>query len=217
LAFFLTQWFAGDRAGDLGQAVGREITRLACGSLLLNHTIGKTVRQSDGDLLVIPSVPEEPLLCPVRALDAYVDLCKVNGVDVVSSFLFRPTKPPRHDSVSCSAFTSYNATKRLRAYLSEETLPDASSFTAHGSRAGCAITLLLLGTSPDDVKGHCRWASDRVFKHYTNVHRVSRLSGSAALLRDGITTDSSGASLADDAAVFYTSLNSGHDQSRAFV
>jgi hypothetical protein len=153
LALFLTQWFA----GDLSQAVRREITRLACGSLLFNHTIGKTVRQSDGNLLVIPSVPEEPLLCLVRALDTYVVLvfCKANGVDVVSSFLFRPTNSPRHDSVSCSVFTSYNATKRLRAYLSVKTLPDASSFTAHGSRAGCAITLLLLGASPDDVMGHC--------------------------------------------------------------
>lgn len=217
LAFFLIQWFVGDRAGDLSQAVGKEITRLACGSLLLNHTMGKTVRQSDGDLLVIPSVPEEPLLCPVRALDAYVDLCRMNGVDVVNTFLFRPTKPPRHDSISSKAFSSCNATKRLRVYLSEEVLPDASSFTAHGSRAGCAITLLLLGATSDDVKGHCRWASDRVFKHYTDLHRVSRLTGSAALLRDGVTTDSTGASLADDAAAFYASLDSGIGQSRAFL
>lgn len=189
LAFFLIQWFAGDRAGDLGRTVGKEITRLACGSLLFNHTIGKTVRQSDGDLLVIPKVSEEPLLCPVRALDAYVDLCKINDVDVINSFLFRPTQPPHHNSVRLAAFSSYNASKRLRTYLSEESLPDVSSFTAHGSRAGCAVTLLLLGASPDEVKGHCRWASDRVFRHYTDLHRVQSLSGSAALLRDGVTTD----------------------------
>ena len=82
---------------------------------------------------------------------------------------------------------------------------------------GNPLTLLLLGASPDEVKGHCRWASDRVFRHYTKLHKVSRLSGSAALLRDGISSDDSGTSLADDAALFYQSMNSGQMQSRAFA
>ena len=64
MAFFLTQWFSGDRAGDLGQTVGKEVTRLECGSFLYNHTMGKTIRQSDGDLVVVPAIPEEPSLCP---------------------------------------------------------------------------------------------------------------------------------------------------------
>ena len=58
-AFFTTQWFAGDRAGDLGRALAKEVVRLEDGSLLYHHTVGKTVRSADGQLLVVPRVPDE--------------------------------------------------------------------------------------------------------------------------------------------------------------
>lgn len=215
LAFFLVQWLSGDRAGDLGRSVGKEVTRLPCGSLLFNHTVGKTIRQSDGDLLVVPAIPEEPLLCPVRALDTYVGLCKEHGVDVVNSFLFPPTVLPRHDRVARKPFTAHAATARLRDYLPEDLFP-GFSLTAHGARAGCAITLRLLGASSAEVMAHCRWASDRVFRHYTKLEKVASLSGTARLLRDAVSLDVSGASSSDDAASFYQSLNSGVGQSRAF-
>ena len=59
-AFFCIQWFAGDRAGDLGRALGREVVRLEDGSLLFNHTVGKTIRCAEGHLLVVPRVADEP-------------------------------------------------------------------------------------------------------------------------------------------------------------
>ena len=214
LAFFLVQWFSGDRAGDLGNSLGKEVTRLECGSLLFNHTIGKTIRQSDGDLVVVPSIPEDPDLCPVRAVDAYVRHCKEHDVDVVNGFLFRPLDARLHDKVLAAPFSSSAATKRLRLYLRDAPF-DSSALTAHGFRAGCAITLLLLDCSPDDVKTHCRWASDRVFSHYTKLGKVTRLETSAAVLRDGVSSVD-GPSLADSAAEFYTLLNSGRQQSRAF-
>ena len=214
LAFFLVQWFSGDRAGDLGNSVGKEVTRLECGSLLFNHTIGKTIRQSDGDLVVVPSVPEDPDLCPVRAVDVYVGHCKDAGIDVINGYLFRPLDSRSRQVVMASPFSSSSATKRLRLYLRNASF-DASSFTAHGFRAGCAITLLLLDCSPDDVKTHCRWASDRVFSHYTKIGKVSRLETSAAVLRDGVSA-TGGSAPADAAAEFFTLLNSGQQQSRAF-
>ena len=214
LAFFLVQWFSGDRAGDLGNSVGKEVTRLECGSLLFNHTIGKTIRQSDGDLVVVPSIPEDPDLCPVRAVDTYVRHCKESGVDVVNGFLFRPLDARSRGKVLATPFSSSAATKRLRFYLRNAPF-DSSALTAHGFRAGCAITLLLLDCSPEDVKTHCRWASDRVFSHYTKLGKVTRLETSAAVLRDGVSS-ASGTSLADSAAAFYTRLNSGRQQSHAF-
>ena len=104
-------------------------------------------------------------------------------------------------------FTSSNATKRLRAYLPGDILPNAS---AHGARAGCATTLLLLGADMDEVKDHCRWASDRVFKQYHQLQKVSRVENSSNLLRKGVL--SSGPLSADAVASFYNSLNSGEFQ-----
>ena len=92
---------------------------------------------------------------------------------------------------------------------------DATFLTAHGFRAGCAITLLLLDCSPEEVKAHCRWASERVFSHYTKLEKVSRLEDSAAVLREGVVAGP-GPSRADSAAAFYDMLNSGCDQERAF-
>ena len=62
---------------------------------------------------------------------------------------------------------------RLREYL-----PDVD-LTAHGSRAGAAITLLMLGASREQTMGHCHWVLAEVFRHYTKLERVHRLDLSA--------------------------------------
>ena len=219
LAFFLVQWFAGDRAGDLGRTLTREVSRLECGALLFNHTLGKSVRQNDGDLIVIPAIPEEVDLCPVRAVDSYVSQCRDNGLDLLDGHLFRPLDASSRSFAVDTPFNSSAATRRLRLHLRHAPF-DTSSFTAHGFRAGCAITLLLLDCSPDDVKAHCRWASDRVFSHYTKLHKVSRLETSAETLRRGVVSSPSPSSSspcdADAAAAFYARLNDSVSVHRAF-
>ena len=197
--FFLVQWFSGDRAGDLGRSFGKEVVRLEDGSLLFNHTVGKTIRSADGDLLVVPPVPEEPSLCPVAAFDRYIAACSSAGLDLRSGYLFRPLSP-RGDSVRNVPYSSNATTRRLRLYL-----PDLD-LTAHGSRAGCAVTLLMLGATAESVKEHCRLATDKVFKHYTQLDRVRRLDESARVLQSAVRV-SDGVSDADSAAHLYTLLN----------
>ena len=208
--FFLTQWFSGDRAGDLGNSVGREVVRLECGSLLYNHTVGKQIRQADGHLMVVPSVSECPELCPVGAFDVYVAACGAAGVDLRKGYLFPPTMAPRHLSVRDAPFTSAAATKRLRVYLPGEDL------SAHGSRAGCAITLSMLGASQEAVMAHCRWATERVCRHYTKLDSIRRLDDSARLLQQGVAAVSGFPSDSNSAATLYELLNSGLAQSPAF-
>ena len=208
--FFLIQWFCGDRAGDLGNALGKEVVRLECGSLLFNHTVGKQIRQSEGQLLVVPPVPEDPELCPVAAFEVYTSACVSGGLDLRLGFLFPPTVAPRHLSVRDAPFTSSAATKRLRLYLPDEGL------TAHGSRAGCAITLSMLGASQEAVMEHCRWATARVCRHYTKIEKIRRLDSSARLLQNAVTSSSSDVpSDADSAALLYDLLNSGLHQESA--
>ena len=198
--FFLVQWFSGDRAGDLGRSLGKEVARLEDGSLLFHHTVGKTIRSSDGQLLVVPPVPDEPSLCPVAAFDRYVAACSAAGLDLRSGYLFPPLCRSGGDRVKNIPFSTNAASGRLRLYL-----PDLD-LTAHGSRAGCAITLLMLGATSDSVKEHCRWATDKVFKHYTQVDRVRRLDKSARVLQSAVRV-SDGVSDADSAAHLYELLN----------
>ena len=209
-AFFTTQWFCGDRAGDLGRALSREVVRLEDGGLLYHHTVGKTIRESGGQLLVVPRIPEEPSLCPVAAFDRYVLACRAASADLLGGYLFPPTAPPLHRSIRDAPLTSSAATKRLQAYLPDEDV------TAHGARAGCAITLLMLGATRDSVMEHCRWATERVCLHYTRLEKVRRLDASASLLRDGVSV-SGGVSGADSAAVLYSLLDSGVGQTPAIV
>ena len=94
--------------------------------------------------------------CPVAAFNKYVGACETAGVKLRNGYLFAPTASPLPLSVQNAALSSTNTTKRLRLYLPDEDL------TSHGSRAGAAITLLMLGTSKEAVMEHCRWASAEV-------------------------------------------------------
>ena len=209
-AFFLVQWFAGDRAGDLGRALTKEVVRLEDGSLLFNHTVGKTIRDAAGQLLVVPRVLDNLSLCPVRAFDRYIDACRDAGIDLRLGYLFPPTAPPRHDAIRNLPLSVSTINNRLQAYL-----PD-SGLTAHGSRGGCAITLLMLGATPESVKEHCRWASDEVFRHYTKLERVRRLDSTAGVLQSAVSS-SEGVSEADSAACLYELLDSGYAQMPAVL
>lgn len=214
LAFFLALWWVGDRAGDLGQSKGVEVTRLLDGSLLLNHTLGKTLRESDSSLLLLPSVLDEPLLDPVSALDKYVAFCTSNGIDVVTKYLFRPLNASgKRTFVQDKPFSSNDANSRLRVYCESLGIPALKS---HGHRSGCAITLALLGVSQEQVMEHCRWSSSFIFKHYTKVGRVERLRGSAGTLRDAVIPGVDGVSAADAATKFYRAMNDGVGFTRAF-
>ena len=209
-AVFLVQWFAGDRAGDLGRSLAQEVVRLEDGSLLFNHTVGKTIRSADGQLLVVPRIPDNPSLCSVSAFDVYVDACRGAGINLRLGYLFPPTAPPRHDVIRNLPLSITTVNNRLQTYL-----PDAG-LTAHGSRGGCAITLLMLGASSDSVKEHCRWASDEVFRHYTKLERVRRLDSTAGVLQSAVSS-LEGVSEADSAACLYELLDSGYAQSPAVL
>ena len=211
--FFTTQWFCGDRAGDLGRALTQEVVRLEDGSLLYHHTVGKTIRSADGQLLVVPKVEDDQDLCPVAAFDRYVSACRAHqatdpGFSLRNGYLFPPMTPD-HTSIRNVPFSSTAANKRLSHYLPGEDL------TVHGARGGCAITLFMLGASSDAVREHCRWASEEVCRHYTKLDRVRRLDSSARLLQAGVSV-AGGVSETDSAAHLYELLNSGFTQEAAY-
>ena len=88
IAFFFCLWWSGDRAADLGRTKTCEVTRIADRDLLFNHTIGKTVREGDSSIIVIPKLDSEEL-DPVGAVDKMVDLAHSGGYDLTRGYLFR--------------------------------------------------------------------------------------------------------------------------------
>ena len=130
LDIFCHSRFCGDCAGDLGRALGKEVVHLEDGSLLYNHTAGKTICGAGGHLLVVPKVEEEPSLCPVAAFDRYVAACKSGGFDLRKGYLFPPTSSPLYFYIKDGPLSLNAATKRLGLHLPSEDL------TAHGVRAG---------------------------------------------------------------------------------
>ena len=64
-AFFLLQYFAGDRAGDLGRVVAQEVKRLPNNEgLLFKHRVGKTL--SNGKANVFATVPITLTVHPLK-------------------------------------------------------------------------------------------------------------------------------------------------------
>jgi hypothetical protein len=208
-AFFLVSWWAADRAGDLGRMMGVEITRLANGFFLLNHMLGKTIRESRGQTVIVPSLGNDKVMDPVAALTELVAFMQSGNLDPIHNFIFRPTVSPSHSRVSeTKFFTSGDATSRMRLYFGSLGLGD-ENFTAHSSRAGCATTLLLLGVSKDKVKAHARWATDQMVKHYTRVDEVLAQSGTVEILKKAVEEGEDGCSEAERIGSLYKLLNEG--------
>lgn len=207
LAFYLISWWASDRAGDLGRMMAVEISRLPNGYLMLNHTVGKTVRRAQGDLVVIPNLPEDLVMDPVLALDELVGFMRLHRLNPVTNYVFRTLRRPAHTSLTDNPFLSDDATRRLRVYFSQLGFP-ATAFTGHSNRSGSATTLLLLGVSKERVKAHVRWATDQMLVHYTRVEDVMGLSATVSVLRDSVVQPSQGSSRSDEVAQQYEFLNS---------
>ena len=55
----------------------------------------------------------------------------------------------------------------------------------HSFRSGCAITLSLLGVSPDDIARHVGWKSLSTMEYYSQTGKVMRSQKVAATLASG--------------------------------
>jgi len=49
----------------------------------------ETVRQAQGDIVVIPTVPEDPIMDPVLALDELVKFMQDNKFNPITNYVFR--------------------------------------------------------------------------------------------------------------------------------
>ena len=91
LAFFLLDFFSGDRSSDLGRVKTVDVfTHPDSTSLLFHQHVGKTLRGKHSRAFAVKQTAN-PAICPVRNLQFLVNLCKSMRVDLSSGFLFRHT------------------------------------------------------------------------------------------------------------------------------
>ena len=170
-------FFAGDRSSDLGRTLGKELLYFPDKSgILFNHTFGKTLR---GDALNTFSIRrcENLDICPVYNFEGYMSICKLLKVDLRSGFLFRSTKG---SSVTAEPFLGSAVYNRLKFYLGALGLD--SGETPHSLRAGCSITLSLLGVPEGAILKHIGWRSASMLHHYTDLREVTRPDSPGAVL-----------------------------------
>ena len=167
-AFFKTLFFSGDRAGDLGQVKTPEILRFPGNAgLLFNHVWGKTLRDGSANLFGLRR-HEDPRICPVKAIDAYVEFANAIGISLSKGFLFRPTTPD--GAVADKPLSSSTAESRLKFLCRDADLN--VSPTLHSFRSGCAITLAFSGSSLEDIMAHAGWKTGSSARHYLQLSKV---------------------------------------------
>lgn len=169
-AFFTLQFFAGDRASDLGQCLAQEVKKLTVTEgLLFRHTVGKTLGNGKFNEFVISPVNDK-LICPIENLNQYVFGAKEMDIDLSVGYLFR-TLDPSQSRVLESPVSSSGMSIRLQIYLKELSIFEGE--TIHGIRGGCAISMMASGiASSKEVMDHVGWFSKSSLDRYSRLSKL---------------------------------------------
>ena len=187
LAFFSVDFYSGDRASDLGRVKTKEILSLpAKEGLLFRHTFGNTLRGSDVHAFAVRPCADL-VVYPVNNLFLYVHLSDAMGINLRTGYLFRVVN--NKGQIMPDAFQGSAVGNRLKKHLT--TLKISDGETMHSFRAGCSITLSLLGASDDDVAQHVGWKSLATARYYTQTRHIMNTSKTAALLSESAAPASS--------------------------
>ena len=170
-AFLKIQFFAGDRAGDLGHTKTADILYFSDKKgLIFNHTLTKSLRDGSSNLFALRRY-KDPFLCPVTALEVYIRMCDLLKISIRQGYLFRPAS--NSGNVQPGPFDSSAAQARLTHYVQ----PFPQDFkdrrvTLLGLRSGCAISLALSCADLNSIMEHIGWKTTSTAEHYIKLHQV---------------------------------------------
>ena len=214
LAFFCLEFFAGDRALDLGRIFTKEVLTLPDDEgFLFKHTFAKTLRGKNSNTFMVKKC-SNTTVCPVSNLRLYVQLCDLMAVNLRDGHLFRTTNK---GTVSTSPFIGSAVANRLVQHL--KTLGIHNGKSMHSFRSGYSITLSLslLGVTSEEVARHVGWRSLDTAEYYTQTKKVMNMSNTASVLASSTAVTPSGAvAPASSVAQVFRAKNELRDFSLAF-
>ena len=177
MCFFTLDFFSGDRSSDLGRIMLKEVLFFPDKSgILFGQGFGKTLRGDAQNVFAVRRC-DNNALCPVKNFERYLSLCRLMGIDLQPGFLFRSTCG---NSVTEQPFVGSAVYNRLKFYLRKINADNGE--TPHSSRAGCSITLALLGVRKEDISRHVGWASTRMVDFYNDLTETIKPTSPAAAL-----------------------------------
>lgn len=142
--------------------------------ILFSQGFGKTLRGDAQNVFAVRRC-DNNALCPVKNFKRYLSLCRLMVLDLQPGFLFRTTCG---NSVTEQPFVRPAVYNRLKLYLHKINADNGE--TPHSSRAGCSITLALLGVRKEDISRHVGWASTRLLDFYNDLTETFKPSSPAA-------------------------------------
>jgi integrase len=205
LAFFSLDFFSGDCASDLGRLKTNDVFRLPDNDgLLFRHAFGKTLRGQHTHMFAVKPSPHSTT-CPIADLGLYVLLSDRMGINLHNGYLFRTTD--HRGCIVDALFLSSAASNRLKKYLGQLKLDEGE--TVHSFRAGCSITLSLLGASDEVVAAHVGWRSLATARYYIGTDTMTNPPKTSDLLVDYSSTSATptAPSLDNLGASFHSSHN----------
>ncbi len=165
-AFLKLQFFAGDRASDLGRLLTQELRQLQGNrGFMIRHTSGKSFSKDRTNLFAIHPC-QDGTLCPVEGLHKYFRGAAALGIPLGPGCLFRLTK---NGQVLEEPITYDAIYERLKHYLNTLGIDEGES--PHSLRGGCAVTLRAAssGTGADSLMQHIGWATTTMPRRYSRA------------------------------------------------
>ena len=193
LSFFCIDFFSGNRSSDLGRTKSKEVLLFPDSSgLLFNHTFGKTLRGNSTHSFAVRSSSNSDI-CPVRNFMLYLKICRLISIDISQGYLFRATSKAGH--ISEKPFIGSSVYNRFKQYLKDAGLDGGE--TPHSLRAGCSITLELLGVSKSDIAKHIGWRSTSMVDHYNDLEQIVKPGHAAEVLSSTASSQASSSATQD--------------------
>ena len=132
----------------------------------------------------------------------YLNICCLISVDISQGYLFRATSKAGH--ISDKPFIGSSVYNRFKQYLKDAGLDGGE--TPHSLRAGCSITLELLGVSKSDIAKHIGWRSTSMVDHYNDLEQIVKPGHTAEVLSSTASSRAS-SSATQDAISSYQDVN----------
>ena len=146
-AFFVVDFFTGDRASDLGRLLANQLLRLKDHKgFLLKFTLTKTFWGDTSCTFVLEPFTNNEV-CPISWIEYYLSVYHFLSIELAGGYMFRTTD--RRKVVSSRPFLISPVNNHLRKHLTGAKIDCGEA--PHSFRLGLSITLNMMGCSPSEI------------------------------------------------------------------